>query len=416
YVEPSETAKKLRKISLNAHFIHSHTAHFYILSGPDFILGPNSNPSDRNITGIIKKVGLKIGKKIINARADSQRIQEIISGRAIHPINNLPGGMAKGITSEQQNEIEEIARRLVDFGKFTLQIFENIILKNREYMDMINGDIYRHETYYMGIVDSKNKVNFYDGDIRVVDPKGKEFVKFNGRDYLHHIAEHVEQWSYLKFPFLKKIGWKGFIDGKNSGIYRVAPLARLNVADGMATPIANESYETMYETLGEKPAHATLAMHWARVIEIVYAAERIMELIQSPNITDEDVRNIPTHIAGEGVGVVEAPRGTLIHHYWTDNEAIMRKLNIIVGTGNNNAAICMSVKRAAERLIKNFRIDQGILNMVEMAFRAYDPCLACATHTLPGHMPLEIQIYDSKRNLYKRISRRSNQTTSKRRI
>jgi F420-non-reducing hydrogenase large subunit len=272
-------------------------------------------------------------------------------------------------------------------------------------VDIITGDIYQHRTYYMGTVDAKNKVNFYDGEIRVVDPDGKEHVRFRGEKYLDHIAEHVEPWTYLKFPYLKSNGWKGLVDGKDSGVYRVAPLARLNAADGMATPLANEAYQRMFETLGGKPVHATLAMHWARVIEIMYAAERVKELIEDPRITDTDVRNIPTDVVGEGIGQIEAPRGTLFHHYWTNDEGILTKLNIVVATGNNNAAICMSVKRAAEKLIKNWKVDDGILNMIEMAFRAYDPCFACATHTLPGHMPIEIRIFDSEKNLYKTISR-----------
>jgi len=405
-VEATETAKKLREMSLNAHYIHSHIAHFYALAGPDFVVGPTADPSQRNIVGVINAVGLEVGGQVIKARADAQKIQEIISGRATHPINNLPGGIAKPITDEQQKEIEGMAKGLVDFGKFTLQIFEDVVLKNKEYVDIITGDIYQHKTHYMGTVDKNNKVTFYDGDVRVVDPEGKEVAKFDAsKEYLDHIAEHVEPWSYLKFPFLKNIGWKGLVDGKDSGIYRVAPLARLNVADGMATPVAQEAYEKMYEVLGGKPVHATLAMHWARVIELMYAAERTLELIQDPEITSNDVRNIPTDVVGEGVGQVEAPRGTLFHHYWTDEEGIMKKLNIIVATGNNNAGICMSVKRAAEKLIQNFKVDQGILNMVEMAFRAYDPCFACATHTLPGHMPLEVKIYDSDHNLYRRFSR-----------
>jgi F420-non-reducing hydrogenase large subunit len=404
-VEATETAKKLRELSLCAHYMHSHIAHFYALAGPDFIVGPTAKPEDRNIIGVINKVGVEIGGQVIQARAYAQKIQAIISGKATHPINNLPGGIAKPITKEEQKEIEKMSRTLEGFGKFTLQIFEDVVLKNKGYVDIITGDIYTHKTYYMGTVDAKNKVNFYDGEIRVVDPEGKEHSRFRGEKYLDHIAEHVEPWTYLKFPYLKANGWKGIVDGKDSGVYRVAPLARLNAADGMATPLADEAYQKMYETLGGKPVHATLAMHWARVIEIMYAAERIKELIDDPQITDTDVRNIPTDVVGEGIGQVEAPRGTLFHHYWSNDEGILTKLNIIVATGNNNAAICLSVKRAAEKLIKNWKVDDGILNMIEMAFRAYDPCFACATHTLPGHMPLEIRIYDSEKNLYKRISR-----------
>jgi F420-non-reducing hydrogenase large subunit len=404
-VEATPTAKKLRELSLCAHYLHSHIAHFYALAGPDFIVGPGAPPEQRNIIGVINKVGTEVGGQVIKARAYAQKIQYTISGRATHPMNNLPGGLAKPITKEDQKEIEEMSRFLLEFGKFTLQAFEDVVLKNKGYVSIITGDIYQHRTHYMGTVDEKNKVTFYDGTIRVVDPDGKETHRFRAEKYLDHIAEHVEPWTYLKFPYLKNKGWKGFIDGADSGVYRVAPLARFNAADGMATPLADEAYKKMYETLGGKPVHATLAMHWARVIEIMYAAERVKELIDDPQITDTDVRNIPTGVAGEGIGQVEAPRGTLFHHYWSDDEGMLTKLNILVATGNNNAAICMSVKRAAEKLIRNFKVDDGILNMIEMAFRAYDPCFACATHTLPGHMPLEIRIFDSQRNLYKRISR-----------
>jgi F420-non-reducing hydrogenase large subunit len=271
---------------------------------------------------------------------------------------------------------------------------------------MILSDAYAHKTYYMGLMDEDNKVNFYDGKIRVVDPEGNEFAKFDPSDYLDHISEHVEPWSYIKFPFLRNVGWKGFNEGIDSGIYRVAPLARLNASDGMATPLAQAEYERMYDTLGGKPVHATLATHWARLIEIMYAAERMKELVDDPEITSEDIRKIPEATPDEGVGVVEAPRGTLIHHYWTDEKGMVESVNLIVGTLNNSAAISMSVGKAAESLIKKGTVvTEGLLNKVEMAFRAYDPCLACATHSLPGQMPLVVRIYNRERELLREISR-----------
>ncbi len=200
----------------------------------------------------------------------------------------------------------------------------------------------------MGLVDQNNKVNFYDGKVRVVDTEGKEICKYSPPEYLEHIAEHVEPWSYLKFPYLKKIGWKGFIDGQNSGVYHATPLSRLNASEGMATPLAQKEYERMYATLGGKPVHATLAMHWARLVELLYSAERLYELVTDTDITGKELKAEPGPIPGEGVGIVEAQRGTLTHHYWTDEKGIVRKANIIVGTTNNNAAICMSVKKAAE--------------------------------------------------------------------
>ena len=240
----------------------------------------------------------------------------------------------------------------------------------------------------------------------MVDPDGKEFAKFAPADYLEHIAEHVEPWTYIKFPFLKKVGWKGFIDGKDSGVFRVAPLARLNAADGMATQQAQEAYEKMYATLGGKPVHHTLAMHWARLVEIVYAAERLLELSRDPEITDPNIRSIPTAVPDEGVGIVEAPRGTLIHHYVTDDKGIIRKVNLIVATVNNAAAVNMSINKAARALIKPGKeITEGLLNRIEMAWRPYDLCLACASHTLPGEAPMELVIRDSRGNEVRRLDR-----------
>jgi len=244
-------------------------------------------------------------------------------------------------------------------------------------------------------VDEKNRVNFYDGKVRVVSPDGKEYAKFAAQAYLDYIAEHVEPWSYVKFCYLKGIGWKGFTDGAESGIYSVAPLARLNASDGMATPEAQKAYEQFFNTFGQKPVHHTLANHWARVIEMVYAAERIVELIHDPEITSQTLRVIPTTSPTVGVGVVEAPRGTLFHHYETNEDGILRKVNLIVATQNNSARMAMSVEKAAKGLIHGGEVSEGLLNKVEMAFRAYDPCHACATHSLPGQMPLILTVYNA---------------------
>jgi F420-non-reducing hydrogenase large subunit len=400
--EPPEAAKKLREMAYCAHMMHSHQLHFYVLGAPDFIPGPKADPASRNVVGLIGKVGLALGLEVIKHRGYAHRIQEIVGGKSTHPVCGLPGGMSKALSKEERDEIEEKAKKLVDFSKKSLEIFDDAVLKNKEYVDLIAGDTYYHETYYMGMVDEEDNVNFYEGKIKVVDPDGRDYAKFYARDYLDYIEEAVMPWTYLKFPYLKGVGWKGLVDGKDSGIYRVAPLARLNVADGLTTDAAQEAYERMYDFFGKKPLHNTLAFHWARLIENLYAAERCLELIQDPEITSKDLRG-ELGEPGEGVGCVEAPRGTLYHHYWADEDGIAQKLNIIVATGHNHGAICMSVKKAAQSLIKNWQIDEGLLNMVEMAFRAYDPCLACATHTLPGRMPLEVNVYDAEGVLYRRL-------------
>jgi F420-non-reducing hydrogenase large subunit len=393
-VEPTPTGRKLRELLYNAFFAGDHTTHFFVLAGPDFVVGPTADPAERNILGVIAKVGLEVGGAVIKMRAESNELVAMIGGKAIHPVCALPGGVSKALTPKERDRAVEITRGQVEFAKVALGLFDEIVLKNNDYVDLIKSDAFRHETYYMGLVDEHDRINFYDGRVRVTGPDGSELVKFEGGDYLDEIAEHVEPYSYLVYPFLKRVGWKGFVDGKDSGVYRASPLSRCNAADGMATPLAQEAYAHMYETLGGKPVHATLATHWARLVELLYAAERAHELATDPDITDPDVRALPTAIVGEGVGVVEAPRGTLYHQYKTDDRGIVTSVNLIVGTTNNNAAISMSLKKAAEGVVKGggVEIDEGTLNMIEMAFRAYDPCFGCATHTLPGEMPLEVVV------------------------
>lgn len=401
HIEPASPVKKLRELFYSAFYVTDHTTHFYALGGPDFIVGPDAPPAERNILGVIHKVGLEIGKQVIDCRHRNHHVIQMLGGRGVHPVAGLPGGWSKSIDEEQRQEIEAIARQNVDFGLFSLQAFEDLVLKNPAYLEMILSDTFIHRTYSMGTVDEKNQVNFYDGLIRVVDQQGQEFIKYPVRDYTKHIAEHVEPWTYLKFPFLKQIGWNGFTDGEQSGVYCATPLSRLNAADGMSTPKAQQAYEKFYETLGSKkingryqPVHYRLSTHWARLVELLYAAERMLELSFDPEITDPNMRVIATEIPDEGVGCVEAPRGTLTHHYWTDENGILTRVNLIVGTTNNYAPIAMSIKKAAQSLIhKGTVISEGLLNRIEMAFRAYDPCFACATHTLPGQMPLQVTLY-----------------------
>jgi F420-non-reducing hydrogenase large subunit len=391
-VDPPRTAKMLRELLYMAFYATDHTTHFYALAGPDFIVGPDAPVAERNILGVIRKVGLEIGSKVIQMRKYGHETVEIIGGRKVHPATSIPGGITKILSEAERVEIEKMGHWAIDFAQFSIQAFKDIVLANKTYLDLIVGDVYTHKTYYMGMVDENNKVNFYDGKVRVVDPDGVEFCKYAPHEYLQHIAERVEPWTYLKFPYLKNVGWKGFTDGKDSGVYVATPLSRLNASDGMATPRAQEAYEEMYATLGGKPVHQRLATHWARLIELLYAAEHWVELATDPEITSPNVHKVPTEVPTEGVGIVEAPRGTLTHHYTTDERGILTKVNLIVGTTNNYAPIQMSTNKAARNLIKGGVVNEGLLNMVEMAFRIYDPCFGCATHSLPGQMPLEITL------------------------
>ncbi len=396
HVEPPSAAKKIRELVYDTFMLEDHALHVYVLGGPDFIVGPDADPALRNVVGVIQTVGLDVGKKVISMR---RRLRELITyagGKVIHPVLGLPGGVAKGIAPEDLPAFQELAKDALDFALFTLQVFKDIVLKNPKYVNLITSDAYTHRTYYMGLVDENNRVNFYDGKLRVVDPNGKEVYKFPAQKYLDYVAEHTEPWSYIKFCYLKPLGWHGFSEGAESGVYAVAPLARLNASEGMATPEAQKAREELFATLGGKPVHHTLANHWARVVEMIQAAERMNDLVHDPEITSPDLRVLPTATPTVGIGVVEAPRGTLFHHYETDERGLIRKANLIVATQNNAARIAMSVERAAKGLIHKGQVSEGLLNQVEMAFRAYDPCFGCATHALPGEMPLEVVLLNAR--------------------
>jgi F420-non-reducing hydrogenase large subunit len=405
HVKPTPTAVKIRELMYNAFTAEDHILHFVFLGGPDFVVGPQAPAAERNVLGVINKLGLEVGGKVIEMRKRMRNVMRMIAGKPVMPTCGLPGGVSKGISEEERKIAIEAGDYGVEFCKVILQLFDDVVLKNKDYVDLIVGDVFKHRTYYMGLVDKDNKVNFYDGDVRVVDPNGKEFAKFKPREYLNHISEHPEPWTYMRFSFLKKVGWKGFVDGEGSGVFRVAPLARLNACDGMATPLAQAEYEKMYSVLGGKPVHNTLAYHWARLVEAMQACETVQKLSRDPELTSPDIVNLPTEKPDEGVGIVEAPRGTLIHHYQTDDKGVITKCNLIVATQNNSAAINMSVEKAAKSLIHKGNVTDGLLNMVEMGFRAYDPCHACATHSLPGRMPLELNIYDAAGSLIRTLRR-----------
>ncbi len=391
-VEIPPAARKLRELYLNAHIVHSHLLHFFALAAPDFLVGAGAPKARRNILGLVDEVGMDLAGKVLENRGFAQKIQGIIGGHPIHPVAGLPGGMSRAITEEEREDIRSMAENLVDFAETALSVFENQVLGDEETAALIGGSTYFHKTHYAGLVDPEGRVNFYDGRIRVIDPSGGEVALFEAADYLEHIAERVLPWSYMKFPYLKNVGWKGIRDGSASGIYRVNALARLNVANGMATDKADQAYKRLFDHFGTRPVHHTLAYHWARLVECLYTAEEVLRLSEDEEITSREVRELPTGKPTEGVGVVEAPRGTLYHHYTTDPNGMVKSVNLIVATVQNNAAMNMSVKKAASDLIKDGKVSDELLDRVEMAFRAYDPCLACATHTLPGRMPLSVTI------------------------
>jgi F420-non-reducing hydrogenase large subunit len=387
-------AHKLREMYYQAHFIHSHIAHFYALAAPDFVCGPSADPAMRNILGVVSRLGRLIGEKVIKSRAQAQQIQQIIGGRSTHPVWCLPGGVSKGLTADELATIRPLVADLDEFALYTLKLFRKLVLENPQYVALILKGPYTLQVGSMGLVGECDAVSFYDGQVRVVDAEGREIVRYAAKDYASVIAEHVEPWSYLKFPFLKERGWKGFVEGVGGSLYTAGPLARMNAAERMATSRAQEAREEMFATVGGRPCHALLVSHWCRIIEMVQAAETLQRFCDDPEICGAPYRVVPRQITGEGFGIVEAMRGTLTHHYTCDQDGICTSCNLIVGTTNNNAPIQIATKKVASQLIRPGREPtQGMLNLIEMVFRAFDPCYSCATHSLPGQMPLAVRIW-----------------------
>lgn len=401
--EIPKAAEKLRRLSYFAHIVHSHLIHFFVCASPDLFLSPNSRPSARNIIGLLQKYP-EIGKDALKYHAEAEKIQEIIGGKAIHPMFAIPGGVSKTLTENERDKIEQKTKEILDFSLETLELFKEKIIENEGYEELFFGDLYRLNTYYMGLIDDKGQLNFYDGKLEVMDPEGKDFATFPPSEYLDHISEKTQPWSYSKFPYLKNVGWKGFKDGKESGVYRVNSLARLNITDGMPTEKAQKAYEEFTDALGH-PAHATIAYNWARIIETIYCSERMLELLQDPSLVEGNAVNRQGNFTGEGIGVVEAPRGTLIHHYEANKEGSITNANLIIPTTMNNASISMDIEKAASKLIHNGDVSEGILNQIEMAYRAYDPCLSCSSHSLPGKAPLEVILRREDGEIIRRLRR-----------
>lgn len=386
-------AKLVQALYYDLFVFEDHLLHYWYLGGPDFYAGPEAPAPMRSVLGVIARVGQELGGRILQVRKEARELMGAMAGRAVHPVFALPGGISRPLDAELVRRLRETAPRLVRFAEDTLASFHEAVLENPAYLSTLRSEVFRVRCHSMGMVDGAGRLAFLDGRIRVIDPDGAELALFEPRDWLDHVAERVEPWTYAKLTFLARKGWKGFTEGSESGLYRVGPLARLDVAKAMATPKAEAERQRLFATLGW-PAHQTLAFHWARLVEALQAAESVQALASNPEIASTDVRNVPAPLAGpgEGVGAVEAPRGTLFHHYAADREGILTSVNLVVASQQNGACVQVSVGKAARGLIRNGRVDEGLLNHLEMAFRAYDPCNACASHALPGELPLVVTI------------------------
>lgn len=389
---PPRPASLLRELMHMGQIIQSHGMHFFELAGPDLLLGFDADPAIRNVVGLLQ-VNPELTVKAVNLRKFGQEIIAILGGRRIHPNFAVPGGVNKSLlASEREKILSDIDENIATL-KVGIQIMKDWAEKNAE--DINKFAVF--DTGYFGLVTPKNSLELYDGQIRLVDRNGKQLEKFDGKDYLDYIAEHVESWSYLKFPYYKKMGYPG-------GVYRVGPLGRCNASDQIDTPLANEELK-IFKAIGNgKPVNNTLYYHYARLIEALFATERVRILLDDPDILSNDRLNTKQDFKGVGVGVIEAPRGTLIHHYWAKENGQIEKVNLIVSTGHNNWAMCEAVDSVAKTYIQGPEVKEGMLNRVEAAIRAYDPCLSCSTHAV-GSMPIVMNIEDSKGKLIKTLSR-----------
>ncbi len=393
-MEPPRPARLLRELMHMGQFVQSHSMHFFHLAGPDLLLGFDADPTIRNVAGIAQ-ADPELALKAIKLRAFGQEVIRTLGGKRIHPNFAIPGGVNNTLSLENRDKLLSQADEMLGIIQTGIAIARQWGEQNEELVSSFAV----FPSGYMGLVDEQCGLRLYDGKIRLIDKDGRRLEEFEGDHYLSYIGERVEDWSYLKFPFYRRKGWP-------DGAYRVGPLARLNVAHKISTPLASEELRQFKAINNGAPVEGTLWYHYARLVEDLYALERLREILQDPDVLSTDVRAESTGITGEGVGVIEAPRGTLIHHYRTDERGMITSANLIVATGHNNWAMSRAVEVVAKAYVDGTRLTEGMLNRVEAAIRAYDPCLSCSTHAL-GYMPIVLEMRDSSGELLDGIARRT---------
>ena len=389
---PPRPANLLRELMHMGQIIQSHGMHFFELAGPDLLLGFDANPETRNIVGLIN-ANPELTVKAVQLRKFGQEIIKTLGGRRIHPVFAIPGGVNKALTQQERDGILKNSDAAIDTLRIGLQIIKEWAERNME--DINKFAVF--PTGYFGLTTPENGLELYDGDVRLISREGMELERFPGIDYLEYIQEHVEPWSYLKFPFYKKLGYP-------DGVYRVGPLGRLNLAEKIDTPLANDELKIFKSLNNGKPVENTLYYHYARLIECLFAIERVSVLCDDPDILSTDILNTRQDFKGRGVGIIEAPRGTLIHDYTADEHGKLLKVNLIVSTGHNNWAMSKAVDSVAKTYVIGPEVQEGMLNRVEAAIRAYDPCLSCSTHAI-GQMPIMLDIVAPDGKLVKTIKR-----------
>nr|MCU0564571.1 Ni/Fe hydrogenase subunit alpha [Desulfobacterales bacterium] len=390
---PPRPALLLRELLHMAQFVQSHSMHFFYLAGPDLVLGFDADPAIRNVFGIIQ-ADPQLALKAVGQRRYGQQIIERLGGKRVHPNFAVPGGVNAPLGARDREEIAAGVDPQIGVAMEGVRLLAGWVEKHRD----LAMSFASFPSSYMGLVDEKGGLALYDGQIRLCGADGRRIDQFSAQDYLLYMAEHVEPWSFLKFPYYRTQGWP-------QGAYRVGPLGRLNVVDHIGTPLANEEFER-FRGLGDgRPVEGSLFYHYARLIELIYALERIGQLLAEPEILSTDIRAYgPATLQERGVGVIEAPRGTLVHDYSVDGNGLIARANLIVATGHNNWAMNQAVERVAKAFVHGPTVPEGMLNRVEAAVRCYDPCFSCSTHAV-GRMPLELTLIGADGRVRARIAR-----------
>jgi len=408
-VNPPKPASMLRELMHMGQFVQSHALHFFYLASPDLLLGFDADPAIRNVVGVIQKYP-ELAVKGVKLRKYGQQIIERLGDKRVHPNFAVPGGVNKALSVKDRDAILGELDEMIEHTQSGIQIAKNWLEEHRD----LAGKCASFKSGYMGLVGKDDALELYDGTLKLTDRDGKLLERFNGDNYLDYIGEHVENWSYLKSTFYKKLGYP-------DGVYRVGPLARLNVAEKITTPMANEELKS-FKAIADGPVEGSLYYHYARLIEALYGLERVKQLLEDPEIMSKDIRaesqafgkslskrvlgtSVPRNvITGHGVGTIEAPRGTVFHDYHCDETGKLTKVNLIIATGHNNWAMSKSAEMVAREFVDGKNLKEGMLNRVEAAIRCYDPCLSCSTHAI-GQMPLIIELVDSDGNVIDQIRR-----------
>jgi NAD-reducing hydrogenase large subunit len=389
------TAEKLRRLMHYGQFVQSHALHFFHLASPDLLLGFDSDFTRRNIFGVLEDYP-EIAKQGVLVRKFGQEIIRHTAGKRIHGTGAIPGGMNKALTQEERDILRKDADQIVEWVSGAVQMIEKLHLSNPRF--------YNHfaetPSNMFGLVDARGAMDLYHGALRATDAERQ--IIFDHVDYSTYeqvLHEDVKPWSYMKFPYIKSLG-------AERGWYRVGPLARVQICESIPSPLAEAERQKMLAIGEGRPVHGTLLYHWARLIELLHAAEVVRDLLDDPQILGKDLMADKGPVRGEGIGVIEAPRGTLFHHYHVNEDDLVTFCNLIVSTTNNNQAMNEAIRAVAMQYLNGREITEGLLNHIEVAIRAYDPCLSCATHAL-GQMPLEVSLQNAAGATVSRLSRRS---------